>query len=47
MLKLSILVTYFEYFVIEYLFNILEALEVKPSEVITNVDKLLKAEDDE
>ncbi|CAB4019866.1 conserved oligomeric Golgi complex subunit 7-like [Paramuricea clavata] len=32
---------------IEYLFNILEALEVKPSEVISNVNKLLKAEHDE
>ncbi|XP_028395238.1 conserved oligomeric Golgi complex subunit 7-like [Dendronephthya gigantea] len=32
---------------IEYLFNILEALEVRPSEVIMNVNKLLKAEQDE
>ena len=31
----------------EYLFNILEALEVKPNKHITNVNKLLKAEPDE
>ena len=32
---------------LEYLFNILEALEVKPSEDIKNVNNLLKAEPDE
>ncbi|XP_046855424.1 conserved oligomeric Golgi complex subunit 7-like [Xenia sp. Carnegie-2017] len=32
---------------IEYLFNILEALEVKPSEVLTNINKLLKSEQEE